>query len=644
MLRILLNFLAISTVAAQVAEYEYVIIGSGPGGGPLSANLARAGHSVFLIEAGEDHGDSLLQRIPSFADPSSEDPNMSWEFYVSHYTNSTQAYRDTKYTWRTPNQTLYVGTEPPRDSEPLGILYPRTGTLGGCGNHNAMNLALPPDNDWNRIANLTGDNSWNAETMRYYFQRLEYNNYIARSANGTAAAAGHGFDGWLHSNQNQISLLEGQAGLLDHIRRLFIAIGEHSPNSTAEIFRLLQRDMNRLDPRRYERDDLYQLTLHTDALRQRSSAQTYLRDTVNERNEDGSQRYPLTISTSSLATRVLFSNSTGNEKPRSTGVAYLHGQALYRADRRYNGIQTGTPMNVTATREVIVAGGAFNTPQILKLSGVGPREELESFNIPVVVDLPAVGTNLQDNYEAGVHVEAAQDFQSTFENCTFLTPGDPCLREWMEEHSGAYGQGAAPVGMLRRSSVSENADADLFYFGAAGAVFEGHYPGFSSHRYPPSSFFWSAVKMQTQNRAGTVRLRSTDPQDVPDISFNFFQEGAEHDLQALSEGVQFVLDVFNQTQPPWGPYRVINPNPEVELRQAIMDQAFSHHASSSCPMGPTNSSSSCVDSRFKVIGIDGLRVVDASVFPRVPGAFPILPTFMISEKATDVIMEDASPN
>ena len=66
---------------------------------------------------------------------------MSWAFYVNHYQNDTQAYRDPTYTWRNPDGTLYVGTDPPEEAEPLGILYPRVGTLGGCANHNAMNLA-----------------------------------------------------------------------------------------------------------------------------------------------------------------------------------------------------------------------------------------------------------------------------------------------------------------------------------------------------------------------------------------------------------------------------------------------------------------------------------------------------------------------
>jgi len=153
-------------------------------------------------------------------------------------------------------------------------------------------------------------------------------------------------------------------------------------------------------------------------MRRRSSAQTYLSDTTNEVHENGTQRFPLTISTTSLATRVLFNVSGTN--PRATGVSFFQGQALYRADPRNNGLQVGVPFNVTATREVIIAAGAFNTPQLLKLSGIGPRDELESFNISVVQELSAVGMNLQDNYEAGVRVEASMPHGNPFAKCTNL--------------------------------------------------------------------------------------------------------------------------------------------------------------------------------------------------------------------------------
>lgn len=123
---------------------------------------------------------------------------MSWSFFVSHYSNTTQAYRDSKYTWRYPNGTLHVGAcdTLPDDSnaEPLGILYPRAGTLGGCAQHDAMNFALPPDRDWDFIANLTDDESWSAENMRSIFASIESNQYVLSDS---VAAEGHGFHGWL---------------------------------------------------------------------------------------------------------------------------------------------------------------------------------------------------------------------------------------------------------------------------------------------------------------------------------------------------------------------------------------------------------------------------------------------------------------
>ena len=158
------------------------------------ANLARQNHSVLLLEAGQDHGDTDLQRVPFFADANSEHPNMSWEFFVSHYQNDTQAQLDSKFTWRTPNGSYHVGSSnppPPEGSEALGIFYPRTGTLGGCAQHNAMNMVYPPDEDWEFIADLTGDDGFSAEHMRELFVRLERSEFFPEGTEG------HGFDGYL---------------------------------------------------------------------------------------------------------------------------------------------------------------------------------------------------------------------------------------------------------------------------------------------------------------------------------------------------------------------------------------------------------------------------------------------------------------
>lgn len=126
----------------------------------------------------------------------------------------------------------------------------------------------------------------------------------------------------------------------------------------------------------------------------RSSPRDWVNEIADAQNPDGSKKYKLDIALNTLVTKINF--DTSGDKPKATGVDYLYGESLYRADPRASMTDDkGTPGSVSASREVIVSGGTFNTPQILKLSGVGPRDELEKFNIPVVKDLPGVGRNLQ---------------------------------------------------------------------------------------------------------------------------------------------------------------------------------------------------------------------------------------------------------
>lgn len=130
------------------------------------------------------------------------------------------------------------------------------------------------------------------------------------------------------------------------------------------------------------------LTTAVTESKRRSGARNWLVDTMNAKSDNNFQRNPLTLSTDSLATRILFDHS--EEQPRAYGVEYMVGEALYAADQRYDPKKSGEIRTVEASKEVIIAGGAFNTPQILKLSGVGPRQELEDLAIPVVADVPAV--------------------------------------------------------------------------------------------------------------------------------------------------------------------------------------------------------------------------------------------------------------
>jgi choline dehydrogenase len=159
-----------------------------------------------------------------------------------------------------------------------------------------------------------------------------------------------------------------------------------------------------------------------------------------------------------------------------------------------------------------------------------------------------------------------------------------------------------------------------------------------------NQFTWAVLKAYTENNAGRVTLKSKDPTKWPRIDFHYFSEGSdkqEADLDAVVDGVQFV----RQMNKALGSVKEIAPGPECDtperLRQFIQDEAWGHHASCTCKIGADSDPMAVLDSRFRVRKTQGLRVVDASVFPKIPGYFIVSAIYMISEKAADVIIEDA---
>ena len=419
---------------------------------------------------------------------------------------------------------------------------------------------------------------------------------------------------------------------------------------------LLLRDVNAYTPSRDSTQGIYQIPFGMTSASQRNGPRDFLMATVNAVNPDGSQKYPLTIRTNCLATQLIYAPTTpGQLTPKVIGVEFLDGQSLYKADPRFaNG--AGTRGQVTVSREVILSAGAFNTPQLLKLSGIGPADELRNFNIPVVVDLPGVGTNLQDRYEIGVISAFPTDFTATT-GCTFGRPGgDPCLDRWEtgidQITKGPYATNGFAISALLRSSGAINTNIDTYVFGGPVA-FKGYYPNYADIAVADNRHWtWAILKAHTGNHAGTVMLKSTDPRDTPDINFNYFGTGTtaggadQRDLNAVVEAVAFARKMAKNMNPVAGPFQEVYPGPSVNttaaVRQLVTDNAWGHHASCTCPIGSDSDPMAVLDSEFRVRGVSGLRVVDASVFPQIPGIFIVVPVYMISEKAADVILADAN--
>jgi choline dehydrogenase len=419
---------------------------------------------------------------------------------------------------------------------------------------------------------------------------------------------------------------------------------------------LLIEDVNADTPSRDSTEGAYQVPFGMTSASQRNGPRDFIMATANATNPDGSQRYPLTIRTNCLATQLIYAPTTpGQATPTVIGVKFLDGQSLYKADPRFANGQ-GTPGQVIASREVILSAGAFNTPQLLKLSGIGPADELNSFNISVVVDLPGVGTNLQDRYEMGVISAFPTDFTATT-GCTFDRPGgDPCLVRWEDGigqiAKGPYATNGFALSVLLRSSEAINTNIDTYIFGGPVA-FKGYYPGYADIAVADNRHWtWAILKAHTGNHAGTVMLKSTDPRDTPNITFNYFGTGTttdgadQRDLNAVVEAIAFARTMAKKMNPVAGPFQEVYPGPSVNTKaaveQLVINNAWGHHASCTCPIGSDSDPMAVLDSDFRVRGVSGLRVVDASVFPQIPGIFLVVPVYMISEKAADVILADAT--
>jgi choline dehydrogenase len=224
-----------------------------------------------------------------------------------------------------------------------------------------------------------------------------------------------------------------------------------------------------------------------------------------------------------------------------------------------------------------------------------------------------------------------------------FTVADPLHQAWADGRGSLYATNGAGIAVITRSAPGVEVP-DLFCMAFLGR-FQGYYPGYAADLAACRNYLsWAVLKAHTENRAGEVTLASSDPRDPPEVNFRYFEEGDDRagaDLDAVVSGIRFVRRMTRKLRDEGLVQAEELPGPGVdsdeELREFVRANAWGHHASCSCAIGRRDEAG-VLTSDFRVHGVSGLRVVDASVFPRIPGFFIASAVYMVGEKAADVIL------
>ncbi|KAJ6546836.1 hypothetical protein B0H19DRAFT_1162702 [Mycena capillaripes] len=561
--------------------FDFVVVGSGAGGGPLAARLAENGFSVFLVDTGNDVN-TFNTTLPAYFARATEDPTTELAYNIKEFSDP-----DSRIAW-----------------------YPRARALGGSTIHNAMiNVIAGTKTDFDGIADTFSDSSWSRSNMQAYFKKIEMNLYLLPTL---LTLGDHGFTGWLKTTLLPYLSLLHNLNIVDP--QLLTIFGSLTASPNRPIL-----DLNSLASDAKVGVNTPSFTIDENHIR--SSVYNRLKAVEHSTSN-------LNIALNTLATRVLLCRGSGG-LPTAYGIEIAEGAALPIAGN-FAGKQDLIVRNVMARHEVIVSAGVFQSPQLLMLSGIGNATELSAFGIEPVVDLPGVGTNLQDHDEIAVAWKLKNEFK-LLAGCKFLSDPteDPCLQDWLNSnHMNVYG--FSPVlDVIITKSKDSLAVPDIFTY-VAPAYFRGIFRNFSQEIADNHDVLTAIVLKAHPSSRGFVRLTGPHPQDPLDIEKMHFEadEGPD-DMQALIDGILRIRSlVKNSLIAPFVVEEVV-PGPGANLAQYLRDRIFGHHACCTNPIG--TDSQSVLDNEFRVRGADRLRVVDMSSWPNVPGYFVTTPTYMVRQ-------------
>ncbi len=454
------------------------------------------------------------------------------------------------------------------------LYWPRGKTLGGSSSINAMVYIRGHRLDYDQWRQL-GNEGWSYDDVLPFFRLAERNQ--------RGADAFHGGDGPL--------------AVSDHVYRnpltaVFVAAAEQAGIARNEDFNGAEQ----------AGAGFYQVTQQGG--RRCSTADAYLRPALGRAN--------LTLITKALTTRVLI------ERHRAIGIEYL---------------REGKIEHAHAEREVLLSGGAINSPQLLLLSGVGSAGELAAVGVPVVHDLPGVGKNLQDHLNVNVLQGVNQPI--TYDGLAKPLPSLKVGLQYLLFKNGPGTSNIAEAGGFVSSDRAAAAPDIQLHFLPTMILDHGR------RKLPGHGVTLHACVLRPQSR-GEIRLASTRPQDPPAIDPDYLAD--DYDLKILMAGLRLSREIFAQAA--FAPYRAEERLPGAALRSDAEIEEFvrttaetEYHPVGTCKMG--QDAMAVVDPTLKVRGLDGIRVVDASIMPTLVGGNTNAPSIMIGEKAAAMILSTA---
>jgi choline dehydrogenase len=533
--------------AAEMLEFDYVIVGAGSAGCVLANRLsADAKNSVLLLEAGP------------------KDTNL-WIHVPLGY---GRLFKEKTVNW------MYQ-TEPEAELDGRRVFQPRGKVLGGSSSINGLLYVRGQHEDYDRWRQR-GNFGWGFDDVLPYFKKAE------DQSRGEDEFHGKGGP-----------LPVSDLGHPDALSAAFIA-------AAAETGLPKNRDFNGASQ---EGAGFFQTT--TRHGRRASAAVAYLRSVKGRNN--------LRIETEALAQRVLFDGR------RADAVEYR---------------QAGVLKTARARREILISGGAFNSPQLLQLSGIGPGELLRRHGIEVVLDAPGVGHDLQDHMQVRVIMRCSRPITL---NDIVNNPVRKILTglQYAAFRTGPLTIAAGTSGAFFKTSPRLSTPDIQVHF----LPFSTDKMGERLHSF--SGFTASVCQLRPEGR-GSLRIRSADPTAPPEIRLNYLS--TETDRAANVEGLKILRKILSA--PALEPYVVEEVDPgakvvsDAELLSFCRARGSTiYHPTSTCRMG--NDPLAVVDQRLSVRGIEGLRVVDASVMPDLVSGNTNAAVIMIAEKASDMILQDA---